>query len=122
MYGFSLIRIFPYTSLDYVHLRENVAYRTPFYLNILCSVQLSLLLHCVEQKSSKSFLPYTINEWKKLDPEIIVEEENPDRKKQLLNRLRVDFSHLNEHKLRHDFADTLNPLWSCCLETILIFV
>ena len=31
----------------------------------------------------------------------------------LLNRLRVDFSHLNEHK----FADTLNTLCSCSLET-----
>ena len=35
----------------------------------------------------------------------------------LLNRLRVDFSHLNEHKFRHKFADTLNPLCSCSLET-----
>ena len=35
----------------------------------------------------------------------------------LLNRLRVDFSHLNEHKFRHNFADALNPLCSCFLET-----
>ena len=35
----------------------------------------------------------------------------------LFNRLRVDFSHLNEHKFRHNFADTLNPLCSCSLET-----
>ena len=35
----------------------------------------------------------------------------------LLNRLRVDFSHLNEHKFRHNFDDTLNPLCSCSLET-----
>ena len=35
----------------------------------------------------------------------------------LLNRLIVDFSHLNEHKFRHNFADTLNPLCSCSLET-----
>ena len=35
----------------------------------------------------------------------------------LLNRLRVDFSHLNEHKFRHNFVDTLNPLCSCSLET-----
>ena len=35
----------------------------------------------------------------------------------LLNRLRVDFSHLNEHKFRYNFADTLNPLCSCSLET-----
>ena len=35
----------------------------------------------------------------------------------LLNRLRLDFVHLREHKFRHKFADTLNPLCSCCLET-----
>ena len=34
----------------------------------------------------------------------------------LLNRLRVDFSHLSEHKFRHNSADTLNPLCSCSLE------
>ena len=35
----------------------------------------------------------------------------------LLNRLRLGFSHLREHKFRHNFADTLNPLCSCSLET-----
>ena len=34
-----------------------------------------------------------------------------------LNRLRVDFSHLNEHKRRHNFEDTLNSLCSCPVET-----
>ena len=31
--------------------------------------------------------------------------------------MTVDFSHLNERKFRHNFADILHPLWSCCLET-----
>ena len=35
----------------------------------------------------------------------------------LLNRLRLGFSHLPEHKFRHNFADTVNPLCSCALET-----
>ena len=35
----------------------------------------------------------------------------------LISRLRVDFSHLNDHKFRHNFADTLNPLCSCSLVT-----
>ena len=33
-----------------------------------------------------------------------------------LTRLRVNFSHLREHKFRHNFLDTLNPLCSCGLE------
>ena len=35
----------------------------------------------------------------------------------LINRLRLGFSHLREHKFRHHFADTVNPLCSCTLET-----
>ena len=35
---------------------------------------------------------------------------------QLLTRLRLGFSHLNEHKFRHNFRDFLNPLCECKLE------
>ena len=34
----------------------------------------------------------------------------------LLTRLRVNLSHLRQHKFRHNFLDTLNPLCSCSLE------
>ena len=34
----------------------------------------------------------------------------------LLTRLRLDFSHLNEHKFRHNFNYTINPMCSCCKE------
>ena len=34
----------------------------------------------------------------------------------LLTRLRLDFSHLREHKFRHNFRDTLNPMCNCSLE------
>ena len=34
----------------------------------------------------------------------------------LLTRLRLVFSHLPEHKFRHNFGDTLNPLCSCSIE------
>ena len=35
----------------------------------------------------------------------------------LINRSRLSFSHLREHKFRHNFADTVNPLSSCTFET-----
>ena len=35
----------------------------------------------------------------------------------LVNRLHLGFSHLREPKFRYNFADTLNPLCSCSLET-----
>ena len=31
----------------------------------------------------------------------------------LLTRLRLDFSHLNEHKFRHNFNDIINTMCSC---------
>ena len=33
-----------------------------------------------------------------------------------LTRLRLNLSHLREHKFRHNFLDTVNPLCSCSLE------
>ena len=34
----------------------------------------------------------------------------------LLTRLKLNFSHLNEHKFRHNFKDTINPMCSCGFE------
>ena len=33
-----------------------------------------------------------------------------------MTRLRLDFSHLNEHRFRHNFQDCVNPLYSCSLQ------
>ena len=33
-----------------------------------------------------------------------------------LNSLRLGFSHLNEHRFRHNFQDCMNPLCSCSLK------
>ena len=35
----------------------------------------------------------------------------------LLTRLRLPFRHLNEHKFRHDFGDTLSPMRGCNAES-----
>ena len=84
-----------------------------------------------------SFLPYAIKEWNKLDPEIRNAEtcflsKNASKFHKTHNstykiyeplgikrvtRLRLGFSHLFEHKYRHNFADSLNPLRACSLET-----
>ena len=88
--------------------------------------------------SQNSFLPFTISGWNKLDPDV----RNVDTLllfcKNLLafirfiessiysiydplgikrpHRLRLGFSHLCQHKLKHNFAGTVNPLCSCSLE------
>ena len=36
---------------------------------------------------------------------------------EFLTRLLLDFSHINEHRSRHNFLDSLNPLCSCSLQT-----
>ena len=35
----------------------------------------------------------------------------------LLTRLRLSFTHLSEHKFSYNFAESLNPLYFCSLET-----
>ena len=96
-------------------------------------------LRCRKTLFQKIFLPFTITEWNKLDTDIKnIDSHAVFRKKlftfiiplendtygiydpfgvRLLKRLRFGFSHLREHKFRHNFGDTLNPLSSCCLET-----
>ena len=84
----------------------------------------------------KTFFLYCINEWNNLKPEvrnpkqigvfkkvIITEKKenplfsthNPFGVK-LLTRLRLQLSHLNEHKFRHGFEDTISPMCSCNAE------
>ena len=85
-----------------------------------------------------SFFPYCVSEWNKLDPNLRSSTSISIFKKELLKfirpkqssifnifdplglklltRLRVNLSHLREHKFRHNFLDTLNPLCSCSLE------
>ena len=94
---------------------------------------------CRTMSFKNSFLPYAIKEWNKLDPNIRNAETYASFRKMLLNfirpkgnstykiydplgiklltRLRLGFSHLSEHKFRHNFTDSLNPLCSCSLET-----
>ena len=81
---------------------------------------------------------HSILEWNKLDPSLrnsvsydvfknsilkfirpspnkIFQCHNPKGIK-LVTRLRLGLSHLREHKFKHSFQDTLNPLCSCGLD------
>ena len=88
---------------------------------------------------SNSFSPYCIKEWNKLDTKVknlpslytfkkaflvfckteensLFNGHNPIGVK-YLNKLRLNFNHLNEHKFHHNFRDTANPLCCCNTET-----
>ena len=82
-----------------------------------------------------SFFPSVISEWNKLDLEIRNSASLEIFKKHLLNfirpnsrnvfninnplglkllaRLRIGFRHLKEHKFKHSFQDSVDPLCSC---------
>ena len=82
-----------------------------------------------------SFFPSTVIEWNKIDKNIrkseslnifkksILEFIRPSQNRvynchnakgiKLLTRLRVGLSHLCEHKFKHSFQDTLNPICNC---------
>ena len=82
-----------------------------------------------------SFFPSATIEWKKLDLEILNSDSLEIFKKSLLNfirrnsnnvrninnplelklltRLRISFSHIKEHKFKHNFQDSVEPLCSC---------
>ena len=86
---------------------------------------------------SNSFFPYAITEWNKLGESIKSIESISAFKSsilrfirpkpapvfnildsdglKLLTRLRVNLSHLKEHKYRHNFSDTFNPFCNCGL-------
>ena len=59
-----------------------------------------------------TFLPFCINEWNNL----ATETRNAKSMVKLLTRLRLQFSHLNEHKFRHGFNDTVDPFCACGYE------
>ena len=93
------------------------------------------LLNTKHNFSKNSFFLPTIIEWNNLDPDLRKSENfsffksnilkfirpspnsiynchNP-RGICLITRLRLSLSHLREHKFKHGFHDTLNPLCSC---------
>ena len=88
---------------------------------------------CQEQNPLNFFFPYCLNKWNNLTVEIRHSKSLSAFKKlvtcekkenslfsiydplgvKLLTRLRLQFSHLNEHKSRHGFGDTINTMCVC---------
>ena len=85
-----------------------------------------------------SFFPSTIIEWNNLDPTLRNSKSFVDFKNdilklirpspsnvfncnspkgiRLITRLRVEMSHVREHKFKYNFQDCLNPIFSCGLD------
>ena len=95
-------------------------------------------IFCRTETFSNFFLPQTIREWNKLETSIsqapsysvfhkaLLDFIQPTANStfgtndvsglELLTRLHVGFSYLRENKFKHNFQDTLNPLYPCSLE------
>ena len=69
---------------------------------------------------NSSFYPYSIKEWcarsfiRPIENSIFAIHDTKGLK--LPTRLRLIFSHLNIHKFRHGFKDTVDPMCKCGLE------
>ena len=96
------------------------------------------ILYKNKKNFESSFFPHCIKEWNNLSEELrkikltaqfktkilsfIRPKENLIFKIhdingiKLLNRLRLHFSHLNEHKFQHNFRATIDPMCRCGLE------
>ena len=94
--------------------------------------------HCQTECFKNYFFPSALSDWFNLDENIRSSESISVFKNKLLSFirpiqsnifnifnpigiilltcLRLDLSHLNEHRLRHNFQDCMNPLCSCSLE------
>ena len=101
----------------------------------LRSVSASVIKPSLSRTKSfkNTFFPYCINEWNNLTVEIRNSKSVGAFKKlikcekkensifsiydplgvKLLTHLRLQFSHLNEHKFRHGFGDTTNAMCAC---------
>ena len=88
---------------------------------------------CRTKTFKNTFSPYCIDEWNNLDKEIrnakslykfkkFFKTEKPENSLynvydpvgvKLLSLLRLQFSHLNEHKFRYEFNDSVDPMCPC---------
>ena len=78
-----------------------------YWFNLNASIRNSESLAIFKSKLLSLIRPIQSNLYNTFDPIGL----------KLLTCLRLSCGHLNEHKLRHNFQDCLNPLCFCCLET-----
>ena len=112
------------------HQQLQVAYKVPLAEKSVA--------HCRTDRFKNSYFPSTLSDWQKSDETIIKSKSISIFKSRVLSfirplesnvyhifdpiglkfltRLRVGFTHLNEHKFRHNLQDCMNRLGSCSLE------
>ena len=118
------------------YLFNIITARNPFYIT---RNHTNILLFKTNHIFFKnSIFPFTIIEWNNLDPKLrnsdsygtfkntilkflspspnsVFKCQNPQGIK-FLTRLRLGLSHLREHKFKHSFQDSLNPLCKCSFD------
>ena len=114
---------------NYLNMNDNQVYKTrtrtrfrtrtenfkqsffPFFVNEWCKLDISLR-QTENMKCFKSMLKAFFN----LKQKSLFAIHEPAGVKLLLS-LRLKFSHLNEHKFRHNLKDALSPMCDCGSET-----
>ena len=129
-----LLKVCLHDLTKYVNLRSSSNYQTR-------STNKNSLqeFSCRTESFKHSFFPFCVREWNKLDNSLRDVESIKHFKSmlkiffslnqrllfsihdpvgvKLLTRLRLQFSHLNEHKFRDNFKDCVNPMCDCGAET-----
>ena len=92
---------------------RTVTFQNSFFLNVICEWNKLDISIC----GSTSFLSFknTILEKIRSSPNSIFGIHNPVGLK-FLTKLKMSFSHLREHTLKHNLQDTLNPFCNCQLD------
>ena len=100
-----------------LHWNKGTAYTIQaLRLNCLCSWKSwrnrEILARSLENTDSTKTFKLSILDFVRLGENSVFAVHDINGLK-LLTRLRLNFSHLNEHKFRHNFNDTINPMCSC---------
>ena len=114
--------------------RKNLTVFKGCYYSWFC-MMISLSFRKIETNNSRTLFASNVSEWNRLDLRIRNYESLPIFRKKyssfqktssqfylnyhnpkgvkLITRLRLGMSHLREHKFKHNFQDSINPLCNC---------
>ena len=117
-----LIELIPSRNEAYqtrhVAIIPSLSFKHNFFKNILFPstiLEWNKLDPCLRNSASYNVFKNSILKFIRPSPNKIFQCHNPKGIK-LVTRLRLGLSHLREHKFKHSFQDTLNPLCSCGLD------
>ena len=94
-------------------LQNPFFFKNTFFTSII--IEWNKLDRAIRNSTSFNSFKESILKFIRPAPNSIFQCHNPKGIK-YLTRLRVNFSHPRDHKFKHSFQETINPLFTCSLE------